>query len=48
LLQLHLYYEPAAESPENLALMRRMDEQYTKYPFYGSRRMTAWLVQQGL
>jgi len=24
-----------------------MDEQYTKYPFYGSRRMTAWLVQEG-
>jgi putative transposase len=42
-----LYYEPAAETPENLALMRRMDEQYTKYPFYGSRRMTAWLVHQG-
>ncbi len=42
-----VYYEPAAETAENLALMRRMDEQYTKYPFYGSRRMTAWLVQEG-
>src|ERR1700719_2631869 len=42
-----VYYEAAAEAPENLALMRRMDEQYTKYPFYGSRRMTAWLVQEG-
>src|SRR5438067_1479955 len=42
-----VYYEPVAETPENLALMRRMDEQYTKYPFYGSRRMTAWLEQQG-
>ena len=42
-----LYYEAAAETAENLSLMRRMDEQYTRYPFYGSRRMTAWLVQEG-
>lgn len=27
--------------------MRRIDEQYTACPFYGSRRMTAWLVEQG-
>jgi putative transposase len=33
------YYEPAGESAENLALMRRIDEQYLKTPFYGSRRM---------
>jgi putative transposase len=42
-----LYYEPAPERPENLALMRLIDEQYTKCPFYGSRRITAWLVDQG-
>jgi len=42
-----LYYEPAAETAENLRLMRRLDEQYTACPFYGSRRLTAWLVQQG-
>jgi putative transposase len=42
-----LYYEPAPETTENLALMRRIDEQYTKWPFFGSRRMAAWLVQQG-
>jgi putative transposase len=42
-----LYYQPAAETAENLALMRRIDEQYTDRPFFGSRRMTAWLVQQG-
>jgi putative transposase len=42
-----LYYEPATETPENLRLMRRLDEQYTACPFYGSRRMTAWLVSQG-
>ena len=33
------YYEPASESAENLLLMRRIDEQYMKTPFYGSRRM---------
>jgi putative transposase len=41
------YYEPVPETPENLALMRRIDEQYTAHPFYGSRRMTAWLASQG-
>ena len=33
------YYEPAAQSAENLALMRRIDEQYLNTPFFGSRRM---------
>ena len=42
-----LYYQPASEAPEDLRLMRLIDEQYTGYPFYGSRRMTAWLTQQG-
>src|SRR5262249_59953118 len=42
-----LYYEPAGETPEDLRLMRLIDEQYTACPFYGSRRMTAWLTQQG-
>lgn len=41
------YYEPATETAENLALMQRIDEQYTACPFYGSRRMTAWLLTQG-
>jgi putative transposase len=39
-----LYYEPAGETPEALRLMRLIDEQYTAFPFYGSRRMTAWGV----
>jgi putative transposase len=42
-----LYYEPAPESPENLRRMRLIDRQYTDCPFYGSRRLTAWLVSQG-
>ena len=33
------YYEPAGETAENLELMRRIDEQYLKPPFYGSRRL---------
>ena len=42
-----LYYEPVGESEENLGLMRLLDEQYTRVPFYGSRKMTAWLATQG-
>jgi putative transposase len=41
------YYTPKGESPENLELMRQLDEQYTRTPFYGIRRMTAYLHQQG-
>ena len=33
------YYEPALESEENLLLMRQIDAQYLKTPFFGSRRM---------
>jgi putative transposase len=42
-----LYYEPTGETPEDLRMMRLIDEQYTACPFYGSRRMTAWLKQRG-
>lgn len=38
-----LYYEPQPESPENLLLMHLIDEQFTKIPFYGVLKMTAWL-----
>ena len=41
------YYEPTGESKENLRLMRLIDEQYTRTPFYGSRRMSAWLQDRG-
>ena len=33
------YYQPVGESDENLALMRRIDEQYLKTPFFGSRKI---------
>ena len=42
-----LYYQPVGESEENLMLMRLIDEQYTRHPFYGSRRMAVWLCDQG-
>ncbi len=41
------YYEPALESPLNLELMRLLDEQYMRTPFYGWRRMTVYLQKQG-
>ena len=41
------YYEPAAESPENLALMALMDREYTAHPFRGSRSMAVWLRGEG-
>ena len=31
--------KPRGESEENLELMRRIDELYTRWPFYGSRRI---------
>ena len=37
------YYRPAGESAENLTLMRRIDEQYLRTPFYGSRKLAAVL-----
>ncbi len=39
------YYQPARETAENLMLMRLIDEQYTRTPFYGVLRMTAHLCQ---
>ena len=36
------------ESPENLALMRRIDELFLKYPYYGSRQMARQLRREGI
>lgn len=41
------YYVPATESALNLELMRLMDEQYMRTPFYGWPRMTVYLQNQG-
>ncbi len=42
------YYAPKGESPENLALMRRIDGLFLKYPFYGSRQMVRQLRREGV
>lgn len=42
-----LYYQPKPVDPYTLLLMDLIDEQHTKTPFYGSRRLVAWLNQKG-
>jgi len=42
------YYTPKGESPSSLALMRRIDELFLKYPFYGSRQMVRQLWREGV
>jgi putative transposase len=42
-----VYSAPKGESAENLALMRRIDELFLKYPFYGSRQMARQLRREG-
>ena len=41
------YYEPRGESELNLLLMRLIDEEFMRHPFYGVRRVIAWLWTQG-
>jgi putative transposase len=41
------YYQPATTTEQNLELMRLLDEQYLKTPFYGWRRMTIFLRKKG-
>jgi len=42
-----LYYMPSMETEENLRIMRLLDEQYLKTPFYGERRLLCILRQAG-
>jgi putative transposase len=42
-----LYYQPAGISDEDLTLMKLIDRQYLATPFYGARRIAAWLKNQG-
>jgi putative transposase len=42
-----LYRKPAVAPPADLEQMRIIDEQYTKTPFYGTRRMVEHLVRAG-
>jgi putative transposase len=41
------YYQAQGETAYNEHLMRLMDEEYTRHPFYGVERMTGWLTCQG-
>jgi len=42
-----LYYQPVGAPPADLELMRLLDEQYLKTPFYGSRRMADAMRDRG-
>jgi putative transposase len=42
-----LYYQPASETEFNLKLMRLIDRQYLKTPYYGYPKMTAHLRREG-
>jgi len=42
-----VYRKPAEVSAEDLAIMALIDRQYLARPYYGSRRMAAWLTTQG-
>jgi HTH-like domain len=43
-----VYYQPQPPSPEEVRLKHRIDEIYTKCPFYGSRKITAQLQLEGV
>lgn len=41
------YYQPCAETKENLVLMRLLDELHLQHPVFGSRRLTVMLGRAG-
>lgn len=43
-----LYYQPREPSAEEIAVKHRIDEMYTQYPFYGSRKIEAQLRREGV
>jgi putative transposase len=43
-----LYYQPAPPSAEEIAVKHRIDEIYTAWPFYGSRKISAQLRREGV
>ena len=42
-----LYYQPVGPSAEEIRLRHRIDEIYTRWPFFGSRRIAAFLFREG-
>lgn len=43
-----LYYQPREPCAEEIAVKHRIDELYTQYPFYGSRKIEAQLRREGV
>jgi len=43
----NVYYQAASESPENVLLMKLLDEEYTRYPFKGVRKLECYLRDLG-
>ncbi len=41
------YWTPAPATPDDLVMMRRIDECYLERPFFGSRQMATWLSRDG-
>ena len=44
----NIYYKPVPPSEEEIAIKHRIDEIYTQYPFYGSRRIAALLNRESI
>jgi len=42
-----LYYQPVGILEEDLTVMKLIDRQYLATPFYGARKIAAWLKSQG-
>ena len=42
-----VYADKVEVDEVELMLLRLLDEEYTRHPFYGSRKMTVWLRDQG-
>ena len=42
-----LYYTPVGVNAETLELMNEIDRVFTKYPFFGSRQIAAYLPRNG-
>lgn len=43
-----LYYRPVSPSPQEVQLKHRIDALYTRYPFFGSRRIAVLLRREGV
>jgi len=43
-----IYYKPVPPSAEEIAIRHRIDEIYTRHPYYGSRRITAQLYKENV